>query len=1736
MIMTPRIFSDPHQYWFGHSLAVRLRQICVLRFAWEILFSRQLNEGMNVYTIIRSAEELLLQKPLHKVEAMVAHAAIYQANKLDKPQESEFKELYWLHFQKSHPGAKRYQFFGDPRVYEMLIEEEKWEKAFQKKLLADLQGAPDVPEEKVEATMKELEDEARAHNKAKNEGFMSDLIARWLKEHPLAYAVGKTPEQLEDTLSIFIESTFTMCLQLRYLNNFEQLYHIVTQYIRCVTGKPIMKGFTQIFDILKTMFNEIKEEAIAFMQSGDEEDSPKNPFSSFRKWFTMCDSLSSHPMIKKIKKIFHYILSYSLFERFGLTFDNFWFSKAEEEYTKKQCDSKNGFVYAVVDGASFILERLYDCITTGSWNPIIHSGHQYGVWVDSVYQIKEDSQKLQNPDVCGFSYHEFLMRLDAALERGEAICKYATDIDKGTFTMLKRLQSELRLLKASECTKRAARENRPMPFSLLHYGGSSVAKTTLQKVVFYYIARISNQSCDSSCHYTRCFADDFWSGFRTYMWSIVLDDVAAQNPNMGPDASMAEIIQILNMIPTVTNQADLEDKGCIPLRPLLVQTTTNTKSLNAGAYYCNQLAILRRFPLVITVVVKAEYCTLINGQVPIPAERMLDHSRVPKYGSEDYPDFWELKVEKIIAHADPVTGIQTAKYIDALPGGAKFTSIYEFLAYVGKEYIAHHEHQRDIEKAERLYSEILICKTCFFPKNRCHCSPDPSLLPSPVSEDKMEVQYVDDEPGLSPGDRIPHFDEPEETKDADTEPAPILQSAEYPVMPVIIGMGLMLTVQFAWRKWKHRLFDAAAEYIQVFAWWILGKMWNSLWSKAAEVPQMIAEVPQVIADEVTDTLSTIRTNVAQAGVSYVDRLKMECNKVKALAVEYGDKVRQVRVKHKWLTIFLGMVPVLLMGVAAWRMMKDPFLQGSTDEGVRIVTQDDKPNPWYQEESHPAVFSSGRLTNSWKPLPEHSRKKVLGNCLHVAVRYVREGKPKIRPIKVFCVGGQLYVTNNHNIPECDVMLSCTSSPLQTGISQNYDMKLFHDDVFRLPEKDLIFFRMNCVPPKLDLMELLPREGFATVCNGTMCMRDKTGQEAFQNLRAIKPLNGRYVQELDATFDGWQAVGERLTQSGECGAVILGDTPSGPVILGLHQAGGRTVSQYSVHLSKESCLKAVVHFRTPIISAGPPNLTDREGVPIQLEPLHHKSTFKYLETGNASVYGSLPGFRPAHKSKVTKTAICDAVLQRGYTVDTAPPLMKGWKPWRLAAQDIVDQNFNVHQSSVDKCVDAFANDIISRLSKEDLDEIVVLDNETTLNGYPGTKYLDGMKRNTSAGFPFKQKKSKYLQYHGRVDVWDDFVQFEPVIMERVEEIISCYEKGQRWMPVFTGHLKDEPLKKSKVAEGKTRVFAGGPCDHGFVMRKYLLAFVRIVQKNKFIFESCPGTNTTSAEWDLMYHHLTVFGKDRMIAGDYSKFDKRMSAIFILAAFQVIDRVLVAAGWGFRDRLIVMCIGIDIAFPLTDFNGDLVMFWGSNPSGHPLTVIINGIVNSLYVRYAWLMAGNDLDLFILLVVLLTYGDDNTLGVHKSVTNFDHTVIAKNLATIGVVYTMADKEAESVPFIGIDQIAFLKRTWRYEPEVGSHVAKIDESSIAKMLTMQLPSDVVCREQHAIDVMHNALREYFFYGREIFEAKKVMFSEVINECDLAVFHTVDFPIFDELRAEYLTASAEYFPDSEGRCPDCSHS
>jgi len=416
---------------------------------------------------------------------------------------------------------------------------------------------------------------------------------------------------------------------------------------------------------------------------------------------------------------------------------------------------------------------------------------------------------------------------------------------------------------------------------------------------------------------------------------------------------------------------------------------------------------------------------------------------------------------------------------------------------------------------------------------------------------------------------------------------------------------------------------------------------------------------------------------------------------------------------------------------------------------------------------------------------------------------------------------------------------------------------------------------------------------------------------------------------------------------------------------------------------------------------------------------------------------------------------------------------------------------------------------------------LSDKATVNGIPGVRFIDKMNFKSSMGEPYNKTKKAYLS-----GVEGD-MKFDDEVTERIARIKQMYTHNQRACPVFSGKLKDEPRATKKVAEGKVRVFTAAPADWSFVVRQYLLPVVKLMQENPFVFEASPGCTVQSLEWQSYYNFLTAFGFDRMVAGDYGKFDKKMEALIILLSFRVLRNLCARAGWSSDQLCVVDCIAEDTAYAFVNFDGDLVEFFGSNPSGHPLTVIINCIANALYMRYAFVklcpFEGTTYEKarrFKEFVRLLTYGDDNTMGVSRNADWFNHTAIQSAMTDIGVEYTMADKESESRPFIHIREISYLKRSWRWDEDIGAVVGPLEEGSIHKMLTICNPSGDESPELHMASVMSSALNEWFWHGKTKFEQERSWLWDLAQRKNLTMeLEFKGFPTWFQLKERFWAAS-----------------
>jgi hypothetical protein len=207
----------------------------------------------------------------------------------------------------------------------------------------------------------------------------------------------------------------------------------------------------------------------------------------------------------------------------------------------------------------------------------------------------------------------------------------------------------------------------------------------------------------------------------------------------------------------------------------------------------------------------------------------------------------------------------------------------------------------------------------------------------------------------------------------------------------------------------------------------------------------------------------------------------------------------------------------------------------------------------------------------------------------------------------------------------------------------------------------------------------------------------------------------------------------------------------------------------------------------------------------------------------------------------------------------------------------------------------------------------------------------------------------------------------------------------------------------------------------------------------------------------------------------------------------------------------------------NGDLMEFFGTNPSGHPLTVIVNSLVNSLYMRYCYVQLNPDRECcsFKENVHLFTYGDDNIMGVKQGIDWFNHTGIQAELAAIGVEYTMADKESASVPFVNIRDVQFLKRSWRFDEDVGAFLCPLELTSIHKSLTAWVPSSSIDEYAQMVAVISSSNSEFFFYGRETFERHHAFFRGILEAEPYASYvNASTLPTWAELVERFHRAGA----------------
>lgn len=824
-------------------------------------------------------------------------------------------------------------------------------------------------------------------------------------------------------------------------------------------------------------------------------------------------------------------------------------------------------------------------------------------------------------------------------------------------------------------------------------------------------------------------------------------------------------------------------------------------------------------------------------------------------------------------------------------------------------------------------------------------------------------------------------------------------------------------------------------------------------------------------------------------------------------------------KFQAFVTFFGIVgaAILLTSTRFWQSdSRESFIVQSDnihEERKKKLSRDEKPNVWYNPQYYCSPLDLPQPSMSYSGDIDDFCNKLIGNLFEAKIGRYSGSRRVTRTNKIVGVGGFVYMTNNHAFPDDAEEYDITLIGKSDGSSiAPITFTLKESDLIRNRVKDLIFFKFKGRPPCKNIVKYFDTGKLAGVQKGKLI--SITGGE-FES-REITALTG--FPALPVELEGfssavWGGRTQCPTVVGSCGSLLVIDHPRGPILAGIHIVGGANAI-YAIKVSQKD-IESIESFSP----THPVPKLQSEDLEAEIGPLHPKSVFRYIPNANVAVYGSFQGFWRPSKSRVGRTILSHEFEELyGKVAEFGRPNLHGWEPWFQNIEPMVRPHLDINYAVLETCKEGYLKDVIRGLEiSSGFDQLFVLSDIEAVNGIPGVQYVDRLNVNSSMGYPWNTSKKNYIietpseQYPHGID-------FSEEVWQRVREIETKYKNGHTVAPIFTMHLKDEVLPQTKIVKNKTRAFTGSPVDWSIVVRKYLLSFVRVVQLNKDLFEAYPGLVCQSREWTLLYQRLTQFGVNQMVAGDYSKFDKKMVAPFILAAYDIIVEIHKRAGWEGPELKILEGIGIDTAFPTVKVQNDLVQFYGTNPSGHPMTVIINCIVNSLYMRYAYAILNprGEVESFRDNVALATYGDDNVLGVSKQTPWFNHSTIQSALNTIGVEYTMADKETESKPYIHMDEVTFLKRSFVFDEEVGAYLAPLDEDSIFKSLTWWVASKSICPEAQMSFILVSAIREYFFYGRERYNKMKNAILQISDSLILSGFmNREQIPSWEDLLVQF---------------------
>jgi len=370
--------------------------------------------------------------------------------------------------------------------------------------------------------------------------------------------------------------------------------------------------------------------------------------------------------------------------------------------------------------------------------------------------------------------------------------------------------------------------------------------------------------------------------------------------------------------------------------------------------------------------------------------------------------------------------------------------------------------------------------------------------------------------------------------------------------------------------------------------------------------------------------------------------------------------------------------------------------------------------------------------------------------------------------------------------------------------------------------------------------------------------------------------------------------------------------------------------------------------------------------------------------------------------------------------------------------------------------------------------------------GNDYLSPMNKKSSNGVSeFKNKEECFDYENGQFtpkfkEFYDKFIQ----ILKDPE--VSVDYKLLLWHDT----LKDELRAEDKV--NKPRAFRISPV-HIQVLTKQLFGDFVVKQVKQRDYNGVMIGINPFKDWNKFYDK---FKNKHVWAGDIGKYDKGM----LPQVQMMIAEVLIDKFTGDKDLAAYILHGMP--YNISAANDDVYLYTHSMPSGSFLTANLNSLVNRAYTamwyyRYVVKNGGKPTVMDFMKIMDAVYGDDKLNGMDQKDprSSYLNAITMKDFfVSIGLNFTRADKSEIVEPFEKLEDVTFLKRSFRYHSKLECIVGPLDVKTLFSGLSYYWSDKD--HDQVLQDKINCFQREMYLH-EELYEEQVSKLEKACDELDI---------------------------------------